>query len=70
MIQVDPSSIGKDEYGIGEKILNAIAQQGMSSIMDEDWNTMQNILKGALFKFLNNEIVKKTKLFCLSKMEE
>jgi hypothetical protein len=42
----------------------------MSSIQDEDWKGLQNFLKKPLFKFLNNEAVKKLKMKCLNKIEE
>lgn len=70
MSSSDPASFGKDEYNIGQGILDMIAQQGMSSIQDEDWKGLGNYLKKPLFKFLNNEIVKKVKIKCLNKIEE
>ena len=70
MSQADPGSFGKDEYNIGQNMLDFIAQQGMSSIQDEDWKGLQNLLKKPLFKFLNNEIIKKLKMKCLNKIEE
>ena len=40
------------------------------SLMDEDWKGMQDLMKKPLFNFLNNEIIKKMKLLCLSKIEQ
>jgi hypothetical protein len=70
MLSVDPSAMGKDEYRMGEQMMNAIAQEGMSSLMDQNWEDVQSVLKKPLFKFLNNEIVKKLKLLCVSKVAE
>ena len=69
MSQADPASFGRDEYNLGQSMLDCIAQQGMNSIQDEDWKGFQNLLKKPLFKFLNNEIVKKLKYHAMNKME-
>ena len=70
MAQADPACFGRDEYNLGQGMLDLVGQEGMSSVQDQDWKGMQNLLKKPLFKFLNNEIVKKLKLLCIDKIEE
>jgi hypothetical protein len=65
-----PGAMTKDEYRLGEAIMFAIAQEGMSSILDEDWRNLQATLKKPLFNFLNNEIVRSMKILCLEKIEK
>lgn len=77
-MKLAPGSMSSDEYQIAEKLKDAIVGdkneayslgivQGVN--MNTRWGDLATILKKPIFGFLNNEIVKQSKLLVMTKKE-
>lgn len=64
-----PNPMVTDEYQIADKIIQLIKDDTQNGSEPVDWQTLMGILKKPIFNFLNNEVVKQTKL-ALIDMEE
>ena len=62
-----PGAFNQDEYKVAVKIKDAILPEEGG---DQDWDKVRDILKQPIFGFLNNEVVKRCKLYVMQKQEE
>lgn len=57
-----------DEYQFAETLTQAVAPGDGST--DQDWHKIQTTLKKPIFGFLNNEVIKKSRILVAQKLEE
>lgn len=64
-----PNAMAHDEYRIAEQLKEALVPE-TGGHEHADWKKVQEILKKPVFGFLNNEIVKRTKLLAMEMIEQ
>lgn len=63
-----PNAYKYDEYQFAETLTQGVAPGDGST--DQDWSKIQSTLKKPIFGFLNNELIKKSRILVSQKLDE